>query len=83
MALSEKEFKPILLTWIDSETAMGWHRISDVVITEMKVHSLGYLIKEDDKAVVISTSISENHSCVDPLTIPKCAIIKRSDWDDE
>ena len=75
-------YKPIMLTWLDSEATPGWQYAPQVKPQESKIHSIGWLIKETETAVMISTSVSENNGVMDALTIPKVAIVKRSDYPD-
>lgn len=75
-------YKPVMLTWLDSEASPGWQHILAIQPQESKIHSIGWLLKETETAVMISTSVSENGGAMDPLTIPKCAIVKRSDYPD-
>lgn len=75
-------FKPVMLTWLDSEAIPGWQYAINIKPQESKIHSIGWLIKETETAVMISTSVSENGGVMDALTIPKCAIVKRSDYPD-
>lgn len=75
-------YKPVMLTWLDSEASPGWQYVQNLKPQESKIHSIGWLVKETETAVMISTSVSENGGAMDPLTIPKCAIVKRSDYPD-
>lgn len=71
--------KKVYIEWIDSMAIQGWNhesRMSDEYAEPSKIVSIGFLIKSTDKFVVISTSVSVNASCMDPLSIPKCAITK-------
>ena len=79
-----QSLKPVLIRWTDSEASAGWKRIDDIPddIKASEIDSIGYLIKENNESIVISTSVSDNGSVMDPLTIPKCAILKRSDYPD-
>jgi len=70
-----------MLEWVDSEAQVGWQYVDNVRVTKLTVQSLGYLVKETDDVVVITTSISANDGCMDCLTIPKVAITKRDDID--
>jgi hypothetical protein len=74
--------QPILIEWLDSEAETGWRYIDNIEPQGSVITSIGFLLKENDTAIVISTSISTNRGAIDPLTIPKCAILNRSDFPD-
>lgn len=66
---------PVHLTWIDSKADRGWTYEPDP--DPATIETLGWLVSETDTAVVVSTSLADCGSRMDPLTIPKCAIIRR------
>jgi hypothetical protein len=72
--------KKIYVEWIDSNTIIGWtfgKNLTDEFAEAGKICSIGYLVKDTKEFITITTSISINGSVMDPLTIPKCAILKR------
>lgn len=77
----QSQYKPIRIEWVDSEADPGWKYIPTIEPHESHIDSIGFLLKETDTAIVISTSVSENNGCMDPLTIPKVAVISRQDFD--
>ncbi len=70
----EGRLKIVYLEWIDSVSSGGWQ--SQDGVPDMTVKSVGLLVAEDKKTITISTSIYGKVS-ESPLTIPKCALIKR------
>lgn len=72
--------KKVLIEWVDSSSIRGWRHeseMTDSLAEPCKIKSIGYLIKDHKDFVTIATSLSENGSMIDPLSIPKCAIIKK------
>jgi hypothetical protein len=66
----------VLITWVDSATASGWH-YGEVDNELQAIHSIGFILKMDKKAVTISSTVSQGgRGTLDPLTIPYGAILK-------
>lgn len=63
------------VTWIDSCVNNGW-RFDDDFPKPSKVKSIGYIIKETKKYIVLTSSKSDVNSYVGPMAIPRSAIIK-------
>lgn len=66
----------VLITWVDSNSGAGWEY--GEVDNELKpIHSIGFLVACDKKAVTITTSLTNSlRGKLDPLTIPYGAILK-------
>jgi len=66
--------KIVLVEWFDSATEYGWQRkdLFDDRITNCQ--SVGFLIKETDKVVVVTLNRSDNGRYADAITIPKQSI---------
>lgn len=65
------------IDWVDSSAPPGWYEIDDTDCDPLVIHSVGYLMAKTDKGVVITTSVSSySGKAMDPLTIPRCAILK-------
>lgn len=70
--------KFIYIEWIDSTGANGWQGSDFKADTkeQMTCKSLGILHEETDDAFCITTSKSHYGLPMDPLTIPKCSVVK-------
>lgn len=57
----------------------GWRSVADPTLGTSKIITIGFLVQRTEKMLVVSTSISEGGSAMDPLGIPTAAIysIKR------
>lgn len=66
--------KVVNINWIDSQISQGW-RPKDSS-GPCHINTVGILVYEDKKDIVVSTSVSENDNFIDQLTIPKIAITK-------
>ncbi|MCB0420659.1 MAG: hypothetical protein KDD61_06670 [Bdellovibrionales bacterium] len=71
--------KFIYVEWVDSMACRGWQNADFPTDTkeQMTIKSLGILHDENDDSICITTSHSHYGSPMDPLSIPKCAIVKR------
>ncbi len=65
--------KKVEVHWIDSFSKVGWREV-DEKDPKMLIQSFGYLVRETDDTVTISTSRTAYDDVCDPLTIPKVAI---------
>lgn len=68
--------KRVRIEWIDSYATPGWQRMSSITNESDAIVSYGFLIKESKDNVTISSSLSAFEGIMDPLTIPRRAIIK-------
>lgn len=72
--------KKAIIDWIDSSTIRGWQHADDKPVgyyEPTKIQSVGYLVEDTKDFVTLTTSLSENGGIIDPLSIPKVAIIKK------
>lgn len=55
--------------WVDSQSGNGWSypRVKQPVA---HIVSMGYVVKNEEGALAISTSIAHNSAFIDPLAIP-------------
>ena len=66
------------IEWVDSYYTAGWkNRVADLPDADT-ITSVGIVVRETKQSVTISTSVSSFENVVDPLTIPKRAITKRT-----
>lgn len=75
-----RKTKKIYVEWIDSSATRGWTHKTDIEqenVGNLKICSIGYLLRDEKDFITITTSISVNSSAMDPLSIPTCAITKR------
>ena len=66
------------VTWIDPASDSGWNRISDLDGKGVAIETVGYVVKETKASVCIATSVSEFGKALDPITIPKVNIQRRT-----
>ena len=59
------------INWIDAHSNGGWDKPKDVNINPLKVHSVGWLIKESPTYFVLAQNMSSNGNCADRIHIPK------------
>jgi len=72
------KYQIVRITWIDACSEVGWTALSDIKTNSIiTCQTVGWLISEDRKQVVVTTTFAENDQCTDPMCIPKKCIIKR------
>lgn len=73
------EFPLTYIKWLDSTSYsdQAWHRIESHDVKCIPIHSVGFLIHEDDEKVTLSMNISEEGFMCGDMTIPKSAILER------
>lgn len=72
-----EECKKIEVEWIDSESWQRWLARENLKAPELLIKSVGFLFYEDEKCIGLTSSQTVDYkSVIDPLWIPKCAIIK-------
>lgn len=69
--------KLISINWVDSAVTMGWFYEDYSDLNPSFITTIGFLVKETDDSISVSTSLSEHGRFVDILTIPKAVIKKR------
>lgn len=70
--------KVMYIEWMDSETANEWTPLESIKIDITRIHSVGILVKEDSKNIVLSHSYDPaNESYGGYIQIPKCSILKK------
>jgi len=68
----------VYIEWDDACSDPNWTEISSIAkISILKCHTTAYLVGENRKQIVVSTTIGANDECIDPLAIPKKCITKR------
>ena len=72
-------FPIVHLTWIDSSTSLGWtHLEVPVQQSDLECQSCGYLVRDDELSITISTSWTQHggeFQWISPVSIPKVAIL--------
>ena len=64
--------------WEDAFADGGWKNVHNAPTpTLLLVHSTGYLISENKKAIVLAQQLSERGNYSDTISIPKNCIVKR------
>jgi hypothetical protein len=78
--MKTKKLQLVRLTWVDSTARRaGWHDYEIDVDKEKlpEISTVGYLLHEDKKQVMVSHSVSKDDMAWDSFTIPAGCIIKR------
>lgn len=68
----------VYVEWIDSEMVEGWQPVEDVSPEFESVHTIGWLVAENDQGVTIAAHLDETgkRTC-DVMRIPHVAILRR------
>ena len=70
----------VQLDWVDSESAHGWQSIKEVTKDPQLVHSVGYVIADNDKAITLAADVGEEFGPEDTvnrtIVIPKGMVQK-------
>lgn len=84
MITNEIKHQLVHITWKDSYgCGHEWSTLEDAVVEPHYAQSVGWLVKENDEAVLIVPHVSPRHEdigareqgCGD-MTIPKCSIVE-------
>lgn len=67
------DYKIYKVIWIDSSQSHGWILKDDLKEFDMGIVSCGFLIRETESFIVLSSHIGEDCIC-SPMQIPKIAI---------
>lgn len=71
------KFKKVEIHWVDSVSTRGWTHMEGFKGEDLTVVSIGFIVHETKTNITISTSYTHYGSCMDPLTIPRCAILSQ------
>lgn len=72
------EQKTIYVKWVDSSEAIGWNKIEDCTLLEpLVVETIGFLLYENDKVLVVTGHVSDDGDACGAMTIPKVSILKQ------
>ena len=64
------------ITWVDSTSRGGWMAPSDFNKIPTEIRTVGFLLSEDEETITLTNSVGAE--CIlDPLTIPKVAVVGR------
>ena len=68
----------VAVEWLDSTAYDGWLQAEKTDFKSHAIHTVGLLVHEDAAVLVVSTSYdADAERFMDPLAIPKCAIVKQ------
>lgn len=73
-----KKHYAYVVKWRDSCSNRGWNRMNAGDDDVATITSVGWVVRETKTALTISTSISDHGSAIDPLTIPREAITRKT-----
>lgn len=66
--------------WIDSASHSTWRNVEDSKVNRLSIYTIAFVVHEDDESITMSHSIHEvedGDNVMDPVTIPKAAILSR------
>ena len=69
--------KIVYIEWLDACSYQGWMDLTDDSPDTASITTIGYLAEEDDKQVLITSSLSETGNILGAVAIPKGWIRKR------
>ena len=72
------EMKLVLVEWIDSNSANGWHQRDDMLATiqgDLTCRSVGWVLLDADDRLTLVPNIAATGSVGDAMTIPKLAVV--------
>lgn len=73
-------FRKVYVEWVDSARSYDWERLDEFEGEPVECESIGWLIKETDKYVIIAQNLGyEPVQVCNTMTIPKCAVTKMVD----
>lgn len=76
--MPKKRKSPLqIIRWNDHSTYVGWSEAEDVEIQEHPVTSVGWVVKEDKRAVVLAATRNQEGSSVQRIHILKPNIVSR------
>lgn len=63
--------KPVLVEWRDACSSQGWQNPKLGNFDLLRVHTVGWLIQEDDEKIVVALNRCSNGAVGDTVSIPK------------
>lgn len=72
------EMPLVLVEWVDSNCASGWHDVADMMATTGQgcgCRSVGWLLTDGDDRIVLVPHQSETGQVSDAMTIPRVAVV--------
>lgn len=71
----------IEIEWIDSASARagGWHYVNEWETKPATCLTVGILVKETKKNLMIASTVATTGQIHAPHVVPKCAIVRRRD----
>lgn len=59
----KRKYEPILVVWDDAEVSNDWEvQTESAKLEEALVETLGFLVKETDKHLLIASTLSDDHT---------------------
>lgn len=81
--MSSYGFKSIQVRWLDSSSLSGWSSQGKEAKSPCMIQSRGFLVREDADSIILTHSVCDpkhfRRPVMDPVTIPKAAVVSRSD----
>ncbi len=68
---------PEWIYWLDSANCHGWADCSVEDFDVIEVKTIGYVIHETDRALIVSPSLADNETFAQVTAIPTVAIVRR------
>lgn len=70
-------FPLVHVDWTDAQVSGTWLLEEEVRLELPVVHTVGFLIKEDDKAIIIASTVGSDRHSNAHILIPKGMIVDR------
>jgi hypothetical protein len=79
--MSTDKIQIMSVRWVDSATSEGWQDEQDVRKEALKVHTVGFLVRESESTLTLALTRSRLGEGATPwchtIAIPKCSIYRR------
>lgn len=76
-SLNLDDAKVVEIHWVDSMATPGWFGHLEEAKQSMLIRTVGFLVADLDDRVVITSTISSESLIMDPLVIPRVAIVEQ------
>ena len=64
------------IDWIDASSDGGWVNCDKLKLIDIKINSIGWLVKKNKNYYLLAQSLSSSGNCADRIQIPKKWITK-------
>lgn len=72
-------FPLVEVKWRDAQTSHGWDHIDDVELEVPVVTTVGFLVKEDENAIMVASSVGDDKHTNARMLIPIGMVVSRKE----